>query len=303
MPHSLNSHQHPTRGILLFLTAFALFSISDAASKLMGSLHVPPVQTAWLRYVVFVSIIGAVALCTSGKVPLTSRRPPLQALRAFGILGSSAFFIAGLQFLPMAEATAISFTTPLIVTALSIPLLGETVGLRRWAAVFIGLIGVLVVVRPGSGALDVYAIFPFLSSCSFATALLMTRKMSEADGPVVALLYASVIGFVVLSVLVPFNWIAPSWEVLGLGLVTGVTSTAAQFLTVLAFRHAPASTLVPFSYSQLIWSVVLGVLVFSNIPDMWTLVGAAIIIGSGLYTAHRERRLRLPPTVPAKPIP
>jgi drug/metabolite transporter (DMT)-like permease len=189
----------------------------------------------------------------------------------------------------MAEATAMAFVSPIFVTALSIPFLGERVGVRRWAAVVVGLLGVLVVVRPGSDAFDPAAVFPILSALSWAVALVVTRKMKDGDHPLTTLLYPAVIGFAVTGVLTAFDWqdLGPN-EVL-LGLVAGVTSTIAQGLIVLAFRQAGASLLAPFFYTQLLWSAALGYLVFASVPDAWTFAGAGIIAASGLYTAHRER--------------
>jgi drug/metabolite transporter (DMT)-like permease len=286
---------NPLKGIALLVASFACFSCSDAVSKLMTG-AMPAIEVAWLRYVVFmVLMLGAALFSGGGTRAFRSRRPGLQVVRALGVLGSTVLFIMGLRYLPMAEATSITFIAPVYVTALSIPLLGETVGIRRWAAVFIGLLGVLIVVRPGTGAFDTAALFPVFSSLCWAIALVVTRKMSSADGPLVALTYAAVVGFVVTSALVPFEWVMPGWREIGLGVMTGVASTVAQWLVVLAFQHARASVLAPFSYSQLIWSTLLGFAIFGNLPDTWTIVGAVIIIASGLYTAHRERvRARLP---------
>lgn len=273
------------------LAALAFFSCSDAASKLMTT-ALPAVEVAWLRYCVFTLLMLGTALITRQVHALHSKRPSLQALRALGVLGSSIFFITGLTFLPMAEATAISFVSPMIVTALSIPILGEVVGWRRWSAVAVGLLGVLIVVRPGAGAFDPAAIFPVLSAFSWAVALVVTRKMSSADGPLVSLTYAAVVGLLITSALVPFTWGTPGWREIGLGLITGGASTVAQWLVVLAFQQARASVLAPFSYSQLVWSGLLGYMIFGNVPDRWTLLGATVIIASGLYTAHRERTVR-----------
>lgn len=286
------SRDRPLRGIALMLAALAFFSCSDAASKLMTS-ALPAVEVAWLRYCVFTLLMLGMAIATGQRHALRSKRPSLQTLRALGVLGSSIFFISGLTFLPMAEATAISFASPMIVTALSIPILGEVVGWRRWMAVAVGLIGVLIVIRPGAEAFNPAAILPVLSATSWAIALVVTRKMSDSDAPLVALTYAAIVGLIVTSVLAPFVWVVPGWRELGLGLVTGVTSTIAQWLVVLAFQQARASVLAPFSYSQLVWSGLLGYMIFGNVPDRWTLVGAAVIIASGLYTAHRERTVKV----------
>ncbi|WP_114946058.1 DMT family transporter [Microvirga calopogonii] len=285
-------HDRPLRGIILMLAALAFFSCSDAASKLMTA-SLPAVEVAWLRFCVFTLLVLGTVVGTGQAHALRSKRPILQTLRALGVLGSSIFFIMGLAFLPMAEATAIAFISPMIVTALSIPILGEVVGWRRWSAVIVGLLGVLVVVRPGAEAFDPAAILPILSAASWAVALVVTRKMSGSDGPLVSLTYAAVVGLLVTSALVPFTWVMPGWREVGLGLVTGAASTIAQWLVVLAFQQARASVLAPFSYSQLVWSGLLGYLIFGNVPDEWTLLGASVIIASGLYTAHRERTARV----------
>jgi drug/metabolite transporter (DMT)-like permease len=286
------NRDRPLRGIALMLAALAFFSCSDAASKLMTA-SLLAIEVGWLRFCVFTLLMLGVTVFSGGRDALRSRRPGLQALRALGVMGSSVLFIMGLAFLPMAEATAISFVSPLMVTALSIPILGEVVGWRRWSAVAVGLLGVLIVVRPGTGAFDTAAIFPVISAVSWAVALVVTRKMSGADGPLVSLTYAALVGLLVTSAIVPFEWVNPGWREIGLGLVTGGASTIAQWLVVLAFQQARASVLATFSYSQLVWSGLLGFVIFGSIPDGWTLVGAAIIIASGLYTAHRERTVRV----------
>jgi drug/metabolite transporter (DMT)-like permease len=280
--------EDPIRGILLILGAVFFFSCSDAASKyLTGTL--PVLQVSWFRFVVFAIVMVPLAVATQGSAGLRAQQPGLQILRAFGVLGSAVFFVMGLGVLPMAEATTMAFIAPIFVTALSIPFLGETVGVRRWAAVLVGLVGVVIVVRPGLGAFDAAAIYPILSALSWAVTLVITRKTAGADTPVTALTYAALVGFVALSVIVPFEWTPMGWREVMLGAATGITSTVAQGLIVLAYRYASASLLAPFFYSQLVWSVGLGVLVFGNVPDAWTFAGAAVIVGSGLYTAHRER--------------
>ncbi|GEO12377.1 DMT family transporter [Microvirga aerophila] len=286
------NRDRPLRGIALMILALAFFSCSDAASKVMTA-TLPAVEVAWLRFCIFTLLMVGTICVTRQSSALRSQRPTLQMLRALGVLGSSVFFIMGLAFLPMAEATAIAFVSPVIVTALSIPFLGEVVGWRRWSAVGVGLLGVLIIVRPGAGAFDAAAILPILSATSWAVALVVTRKMSGADGPVVSLTYAALVGLLATSVIVPFQWVSPGWPEIGLALITGISSTIAQWLVVVAFQQARASVLAPFAYSQLIWSGLLGYLIFANVPDQWTVAGAVVIIASGLYTAHRERTVRV----------
>jgi len=219
---------------------------------------------------------------------LPSRRPGLQLMRAMALLASSLLFISSLRFLPIAEASATSFVSPLFVTALSIFFLGESVGLRRWVATAVGLIGVLIVLRPGTNAFHPAAFFPIISALAWAGTLIMTRMMSGRERAVTTMTWSSVAGLCILSALVPLVWVAPSWHDVLFGILIGVASTAGQWIVVLAFRYADASVLAPFSYIQLLWVSMLGFLIFGEVPDVWTVSGAAIIVASGLYTAHRE---------------
>lgn len=277
----------PVRGILLVIAAMLFFSMSDACSKFLGQ-TLPPIEIVWLRYSGFALLTLPALLRRPGR--FRSSAPALQIGRGLGLLGSAVFFTAGLRFLAMADATATSFVSPLFITALSIPVLGEKVGLRRWSAIAVGLIGVLIVVRPGTSTFNPASIFPLLSSISWACGIVLTRKMSHStDHMVTTLGYAAITGFVVMSLMLPFVWVVPSWQDIAIGCFMACVSTAAQWLVVLGYRRANASVLAPFSYTQLIWSCLAGFLLFHMTPDVMTLVGAAVIIASGLYTAHRER--------------
>jgi drug/metabolite transporter (DMT)-like permease len=220
---------------------------------------------------------------------MQTNRLSLHLLRGLTILGSSLFFISGLRFLPIAEASATGFVAPLFVTALSIIFLSEKVGLRRWIATGVGLIGVLIILRPGTGAFHPAAFFPLVSALAWACTLIMTRMMSGTERAITVMAYSSIVGVCILSVLVPFVWVTPTWHDIAFGIFIGVASTAGQWIVVLAFRYADASVLAPFSYTQLLWVSVLGFLVFGEVPDAYTITGAAFIVASGLYTAHRER--------------
>ncbi|WP_200305729.1 DMT family transporter [Paracraurococcus ruber] len=276
------------QGILLILVSVVLFSVSDAMAKLMRLDGVPAVEVAWLRYIVFVAL--AYALARRARVlRLRPKRPWLQLLRGVTLVGSAVLFVAGLGFLPIAEATAIGYVAPGFVTALSIVLLGEKVGIRRWSAVFVGFLGVLIVIRPGSGALSLAALFPVASALCWAATIVITRKMGAGDRTETTVLWSAATGLLLLTLLVPVDFVLPGWRQLGLGLAHGLCSSVGQYLVILAYRQGPASLLAPFSYVQLLFSTTLGWLIFANVPDSATLLGAAVIIGSGLYTVHRER--------------
>jgi drug/metabolite transporter (DMT)-like permease len=278
----------PFRGIALILASTVFLGTSDVTSKYLSA-TLPSVEIAWIRFLVFALIMLPAMLPGSPLYALPTGRLGLQAMRGTALLLSSLFFISGLRFLPIAEASATSFVSPLFVTALSILFLGESVGVRRWLATAVGLIGVLIILRPGSGAFHAAAFFPIVSALTWACTLIMTRMLSGRERVITTMTYSSLAGVGILSALVPFVWVTPSWHDILFGIVVGVASTAGQWIVVLAFRYAGASVLAPFSYSQLVWVSILGFMIFGEVPDVWTVTGAAIIVASGLYTAHRER--------------
>ncbi len=277
----------PLKAIALAVSATVLFGTSDTISKyLSGSL--PIVEFIWIRYVIFL-IMAAILVRRTSSRSARPRNLGLQITRGFCVVGSSMLFVYGVRSMTMAQATTISFLSPLLITILSIPMLGETVGPRRWAAVAAGMIGMLIVVRPGLGGFDPAALFGVASAFCWALALIITRKISSSDPPQTTVLWSASIGTVLLSLILPFQAVWPTPRQFGLSLVLGILASGGQWLVILAHRIAPASLLAPFFYGQLLWVTVLGFLVFRNLPDTYTLAGAAIIIGSGLYTAHRER--------------
>jgi drug/metabolite transporter (DMT)-like permease len=291
---------HPMRGIGLIVASTVFLACSDALAKYL-SLTLPAIEIAWIRFLVFFIIVIPMMATTPGV--FRSTRPGLQVWRGVGLVLSSLFFISGLRFLHIAEASATSFIAPLFVTALSIVLLGEKVGIRRWAATLVGLIGVLIVVRPGSSAFHPAAIFPIMSALAWASTLTVTRMISGKDRTSTTMVYSAITGLCLLTAMVPFVWVAPSWRDIFFGVCIGIASTTGQWIVVLAFRYADASVLAPFSYCQLVWATILGFFIFGEIPDLWTIAGAAVIIGSGLYTAHRERLRRAQAPVPVEPYP
>jgi drug/metabolite transporter (DMT)-like permease len=292
----------PFRGIALILASTVFLGLSDVTAKYLSA-SLPSIEIAWIRFLVFALIMAPAMVPGSPIFALRTPRPALQLLRGAALLGSSLFFISGLRFLPIAEASATGFVSPLFVTALSIIFLGESVGLRRWLATAVGLIGVLIILRPGTSAFHPAAFFPLVSALAWAGTLIMTRMMSGRERAVTIMTWSSITGVCILSALVPFVWIAPSWNDVLFGVFIGVASTAGQWIVVLAFRYADASVLAPFSYTQLLWVSILGFLIFGEVPDVWTVVGAVFIVASGLYTAHRERVRRLQISVQAEPSP
>ncbi|WP_134499322.1 DMT family transporter [Microvirga pakistanensis] len=280
--------QSPARGILLLVASTIVFSLCDVITKHLAA-TLPAVEVAWLRYVTFAFIVVPWVMVSGGRTLFRAKRPGLQVLRSFGIIGSTLFFTQGLRYLPVAESTAIYFISPILIMALSILFLGETVGWRRWTAALVGLVGVLIVIRPGTDAFQLTALLPLLGATSWAAGAVVTRKMSGSEHPLTTLVYSAIMGCLVLSLLLPFNWVTPTGSEVGLAALMGVFFAAGQWLVVLAYRHGNASVIAPFSYVQLLWAGALGYLVFGALPDGWTILGAGIIAASGLYTAYRER--------------
>ena len=274
------------RGAAFMLAASLLFSSSDIIAKYVTQ-TVPAVELATIRYGVFVAM--ALAPLLRARRSLRSRQPMLQVLRGVGVAGSAITFILALGRLPIAEATAINFVTPLLITLLAIPLLGEIVRPQGWAAVLVGFLGTLIVVRPGVGGLHAAALLVLLSSFLWCIAMLVTRRLAGVDHSGVTIAWTAVTGFIMLVAALP-AFLAPlTWRSAALCVAVGVVASSAQWCAVLAYRHATASALAPLGYAQLIWSSLLGLLVFGAIPNQWTVIGAVIIAGSGGYIVHLER--------------
>jgi len=279
---------HPFKGIALILASTVFLGASDVTAKYLSA-TLPSIEIAWIRFLTFALIMSPAMMPGSPLFAMRTERLGLHLWRGAALLGSSLFFISGLRFLPIAEASATGFVAPLFVTALSIVFLSEKVGVRRWLATAVGLLGVLIILRPGTSAFHVAAFFPLVSAVAWACTLIMTRMMSGREHVLTTMTYSSIAGLCILSAVVPFVWVTPSWHDIAFGVFIGVASTAGQWIVVLAFRYADASVLAPFSYTQLLWVSILGFMVFGEVPDIWTVTGAIFIVGSGLYTAHRER--------------
>jgi drug/metabolite transporter (DMT)-like permease len=216
----------------------------------------------------------------------------IQVLRGLAIVGSALFFVYGLRVLPMADAAAINFVSPMFITILSVPFLGEKVGPRRWIAVGVGLTGAVIAAQPGTSAFSAAAAFPVLSAATWAIGIILTRRMASTEGTSTIIAWTAGSGLVLLTVPLPLVAVLPTPRELALCLLIGVAASLGQAMVVFGYRSAPASLLAPFSYLQLIWSTALGYIVFDGRPGPATILGATIIAASGLYTAHRERRAK-----------
>lgn len=290
-----SSPSHPPaaflRGLAFVLGSSLCFGVMDASGKLL-SRDYSVLQIVWARYFFAVLVFVPWILRLGVPVAFRSARPGLQVLRAFMLAATSAMFFFAIRFIQLAEAQAISFVAPLVVTALAAVLLGEHVGPRRWAAVLVGFAGVIVIIRPGAGVMHWAAGVVLLQAIIGAGYHLMTRFLAGYDPPRVTAVYTGLVGALLFSVSAPFVWVAPTPLHWAMMVSMGVLGTIGHWCLIQAYRHAEAASLAPFLYVSLPWVVVLGWLVFDELPDMWTLAGAAIVIASGIYVFHRERSLR-----------
>jgi drug/metabolite transporter (DMT)-like permease len=278
----------PLRGIGLNLMAGIVFCAADTIAKNLAG-EVAIVQITWTRYVVF----ALMALLLTTRIRGASffvHQPKLQVARGLCLVCSSLLFVLGIRDVGLAEATTIGFIGPILVTFLSIPLLGERVDASRWIALAGGMLGVLVVLRPGSGAFHPEGLYRVASALFWSVGVILTRRMTATERAETTMFWSAVSGLVALSVIIPFQFVPPTAMQLGLSIGQGVLSSLGQWLVILALRFTPVSTLAPYSYMQLLWMTIAGFLVFGVLPDGWTLVGAAIIAGSGIFIAQRERR-------------
>lgn len=246
------------------------------------------IEIGWFRYLTSVVMVVAVGL-RRGDLRLRVNKPGTQLVRGVMMVTSMLAFVAALRFLPIADAAAVGFVSPLLITALSVPMLGEVVGIRRWTAIAVGFAGVLIVIRPGGSTFHPAAFLVLASSLTWSVASILTRRLSGLDNPAATMLWTALVGLAVLTVVVPFNFVMPSPGYFALNIAMGAVATIGQYWMVLAYRHAGAALLAPFSYVQLLWATIFGFFIFATLPDTMTLLGAAIITASGLYTVHRER--------------
>jgi drug/metabolite transporter (DMT)-like permease len=272
----------------MLLTTFWFICLDTLAKYLLQ--YYPTPQVLWARF--FFHLLFAAAIMGPGLViGLRSGRLHLQLLRSVLLLLTTSLFFLGLRTVPLATATAILFLTPLVVTVLSIPLLDEKVGVRRLAGVLVGLAGALVIVRPGFDAMSIGMLLLLAGAISNAFYQLVTRQVRHYDGMTTTLFYTALAGAMVFSTVAPLNWQPPDAFDWGLFIALGLFGGLSQLCLIRAFRLAPAAVVSPFSYTGMVWAVAFGFLVFTELPDLWTLVGAMLIIGSGLYVFHRERAL------------
>lgn len=276
-------------GIALMCGALLSFSFLDTGAKWLGqSLH--PVQVTWARYVSNVLLVAIVLNPWTHPGLTRTKRPWLQLSRSMLVAISTLANFFALQYLQLAQTMSILFATPLMVALLAGPMLGEWVGPRRMIAILVGFAGIMVITRPFFGDMHPAAFLSIVSALSYALYSIITRIVAGHDSTATTLFYSGLVGALVMTPFMPFVWVWPEtwlqWLIMGL---IGFFGAFGHWLLILAHSRAPAPILSPFIYSQIIWMVALGYVVFGDLPDVYTLIGATIVIASGLYLLSRER--------------
>lgn len=276
-------------GIVFAVTGVAFMASFDATAKFLGA-NYGIVQLVFFRNVVALLFLVPLVARAGGIPALRSRHPLLHGLRALFALGAGFSFFFGLRFMPLAEAFTLTFAGPIFITALSVPLLGERVGRRRWLAVLVGFLGVVVMLRPGAAALRVEALLPLTAALCYAFVMLLSRKLPREEPVAGILFWTALVGAVASGLALPFDWQTPTPGDWGLFVLLGVMGSVTMWFMTLAYRHAPAAVIAPFDYTLLLWGLLLGWVIWRELPDPWIWPGAAILIACGLYITRRETR-------------
>ncbi len=265
----------------------------DACAKLLGEGYAIS-QIILARTAIGALIVLAFMVATNSDLTsLRPRRLGLLLLRTLLGLAAGYLFFTGLRFLPLADAFTIAFTAPLFITGLSVPLLGERVGRRRWIAVVLGFGGVLVIMQPGTASFRIEALLPLGAALCYALSMLISRRLTRDMTTSGIVFWSSLGGALVAVTLMPSQWLTPDLGDLGLFVFLGLIGTLGMALIIQGYRFAPAAIIAPFDYSALLWAVLLGWLIWRDIPGPEVWLGAAILIASGLYILHRETQWRI----------
>ncbi|MFL6609054.1 MULTISPECIES: DMT family transporter [Pseudomonas] len=280
-------HDHdtprPRLGIALCLLSMLIFAAQDGVTKVLVK-DLPIAQLVMVRYWVFLAFaVGYSVYQGSLRTAYRSHHPCQQVIRALIGVGESALFGLGLRYLGLAEMHALYAVFPLMTLALAGAFLGEFIGVRRWIAAAIGFTGTLVILRPGSGVFELAALIPLLSALGFAIFSVLTRRISRQDSFATNMLHMGFFGAVAITMLGLPGWVSPSPAQWGLIAVLSMTGVVAQLLLLQALKVATAATLQPFNYSLLVFATLIGLLVFGELPDTWTVVGACLVIAGGMY--------------------
>ena len=282
-------------GIALMLGAMAMLPFLDVVAKTLGNQGMPILQIVWARMAFGTLLTLPFTLHHGGPRAIRPDRPAYHTLRAALLIAATFLFFSALKYLPIADALAIFFVQPLILTAISPFVLNEKVGPRRWAAVAVGFIGTLIIIRPGFTDLNPGTLLALGSGASLALYFAMTRRISGSAPAMVTTFHTSLMGTILIALPVLLLWERPTPAQWGLLFLIGLIATAGHYLIVRAYDHAEASLLAPLAYTEMIMATALGWWFFGDFPDGWTFLGTAILIACATYISVRERKKNPPP--------
>jgi len=273
--------EHPAKGIFYICAAVLLFASSDALSKYLTNFY-PVVMVLWIRYIVHILLMRVALRPPPLLTLLGSKQLKLQIIRGLCMVSTNLLFISALHYIPLAEGTSIIYLSPLLVSALSGPLLGERVTRLQWIAVIIGFLGVLLVVRPGGSVFHPVALLALGAAFSFSLYQIITRKLNNTESSITTNYISGIVSAAVTSLLILFFWKTPTYYFALLMVLLGVSALVSHLLMTRAYQYAKPSTLAPFTYMQLLFAGVIGYVFFNHIPDVFAIAGMLVIITGGL---------------------
>jgi len=276
------------KAILINLSAWMIVPIMDALAKYL-SWSMPVLQITWGRYFFTVVFTLSFMLIFFRKYLVWSKNPKLQLIRGIILLSANILFFYSISVISLAKALTLAFIHPLIVTALSPVLLNEKVDIRRWIAVLMGFIGALIVIRPGFLEFNLASLAAFGTGVCYGFYLMITRKLSDTDNPLLTLLFTGVVGGIIMTSVMPVVWVSPTpnqWLMLA---CIGLVASVAHGFIIISYKYADASKLAPLGYSEIITNIILGYYVFSDFPDLFTFIGLFIIMMSGIYVVRSQQ--------------
>ena len=275
------------KAIIFSLLGWMFLPVMDGFAKFLSD-DLPILQITWARYFFTVVFTLPIMIFFFKKQLVWSDKPKLQILRGLILLSANICFFYAISIISLAKALTLAFVAPLIVTAFSPVMLGEKVGFRRWTAVVVGFVGSLVVIRPGFVELNFASLAALGTGILYGFYLIITRKLSTSDNPLLTLLMTGMVGAILISAIIPFYWVKPSLNQWSLMAAIGVFACIGHLFLILSLKYADASKLAPLGYTEIIPNVLIGYYFFNELPDNWTYVGLLIIILSGLYISRRE---------------
>ena len=278
------------KAIIFSLLGWMFLPVMDGFAKYLSD-DLPILQITWARYFFTVAFVFPIMLFFYKKQLVWSDKPKLQIFRGLILLSANICFFYAISIISLAKALTLAFIAPLIVTAFSPILLGEKVGYRRWTAVAVGFIGSLIVIRPGFLEFNLASMAALATGFFYGFYLIITRKLSTSDNPLLTLLITGMVGALLVSLIIPFYWVKPTLNQWSLMAGIGVFACIGHLFLILSLKYADASKLAPLGYTEIIPNVIIGYYFFSELPDNWTYLGLFIIVLSGLYISRREYHL------------